>query len=128
MGGSMERLETLSIRGAESLTRKTITNDKGEIIKIEICLSYELMLKQAKMSLALVLDASTFTAKISRLWNRTDFIVIAGFTTLARTEGNEYVEIVYPKDYFNQCFKDALTVRTVSEFKELLKRLGLKYE
>jgi hypothetical protein len=118
----------VSIRGAESLTRKTWTNERGETEKIEICLSYELMLKQAKMSLTLVLDASTFTAQIIRSWDRTDLIVIAGFTTLARTEGNEYVKIVYPKDYFLRVFEDAKIIRNVSEFKGLLKQLGLKME
>jgi phage-related tail protein len=124
----MERLETLSIRGAESLTRKTKYNDKGEAESIELCLKYELMISQAVMSLSLTLNKVTSTAKLVKQWNRTDFIILAGFKTLARTEGNEYVEILLPKDYFEQCFKDALIVRTVSEFKELLKRLGCKFE
>jgi hypothetical protein len=124
----MEHIETLSIRGAESLTRKTWTNERGETEKIEICLKYELMISQAVMSLSLTLNKVTSTAKLVKSWDRTDFIILAGFKTLARTEGNEYVEILLPKDYFEQCFKDALTIRTISEFKELLKRLGCEYK
>jgi len=124
----MERLETISIRGAESLTRKTKYNDKGEAEVIELCLKYELMISQAEMSLILVLDKSTFTAKLIRVWKRTDFIIIVGFKTLAKMEGSEHVDILLPKDYFNQCFEDAKIVRTVSEFKELLKRVGYKTE
>jgi len=124
----MERLETLSIRGAESLTRKTKYNDKEEAEVIEICLKYEPMLSQAEMSLILVLDKSTFTAKLIRVWKRTGFIIIGGFQTLAKMEGSEHVDILLPKDYFNQCFEDAKIVRTVSEFKELLKRVGYKTE
>jgi hypothetical protein len=124
----MEHIETLSIRGAESLTRKTWTNERGETEKVELCLKYELMISQAVMSLSLTLNKVTSTAKLVKQWDRTDFIILAGFKTLARTEGNEYVNILLPKDYFEQCFKDALTVRTVSEFKELLKRLGCEYK
>jgi len=124
----MEHIETLSIRGAESLTRKTWTNERGETEKIEICLFYEAIINQAKMSLTLVLDKSNSTAQLNRSWDTVGLIIIAGFHTLARTEGNEYVKILLPKDYFNQCFEDAKIIRNVSEFKDLLKRLGLKYE
>jgi hypothetical protein len=124
----MERLETLSVRGAESLTRKTKYNDKGEAEKIEICLSYEAIINQAKRSWTLVLDKSNFTAQLNRSWDTVGLVIIAGFHTLARTEGNEYVKLFLPKDYFEQCFNDAKIVRTVSEFKELLKRVGLKME
>ena len=122
----MEKLETLSIRGAESLTRKTKYNDKGEAEVIEICLKYEPALCQAEMSLTLVLDRSSYNAKLIRLLNRTGFVIVGEIQALARAESNEQVEIHLPKEYFNQCFEDAKIVRTVSEFKELLKRVGYK--
>jgi hypothetical protein len=124
----MERLETLSIRGAESLIRKTTYNERGEAERIEICLSYEAIINQAKRSLTLVLDKSNFTAQLNRSWDTVGLVVIAGFHTLARTEGNEYVKLFLPKDYFLRIFEDAKIIRNVSEFKGLLKQLGLKIE
>jgi hypothetical protein len=124
----MERLETISIRGAESLTRKTKYNDKGEAEVIELCLKYELLISQAEMSLTLVLDRPSYNAIIIRSWNKTGFVIVGGMQTLARAEGNEQVKILLPKEYFNKCFEDAKIVRTVSEFKELLKRVGYKTE
>jgi hypothetical protein len=124
----MEHIETLSIRGAESLTRKTWTNERGEIEKIEICLSYDLAVSQSKMSLSLIFNIPKMNAQITRKWFRTDILLVGNLQTVASLEGMETVTIPLPKSYFDQCVNDAKIVRTVSEFKELLKRLGCKYE
>jgi hypothetical protein len=126
--GLMESLETLSMRGAMSLVRKTKTNERGETESIELCLSYDLVVSQSKMSLSLIFNIPKTNAQITRKWFKTDILLVGNLQTVASLEGMETVTIPLPKSYFDQCVNDAKIVRTVSEFKELLKRLGFKYE